>query len=341
MYAYNKKIYLKTLFGLSAVVTFSARGVALTAEEIGYEPHNKATATVSVSLKSVNGENEYAYAVHNLAGSQRAIVSFKIQVDVPVSSLTTTAPSSWDAFDCCIQDKERMNATNIKIGGWLYGNESSQIQPGASLAGFKLRAPSVPGIKKFFIESQSSTVVPNAEPGNQAELDALTELTDFFNDSTSGFTISPSPAPLLDVPALIDRLSALKHQSATLDWLGNAKFVLKLDKRLDQAKVAIAQNKKKLARTRLSQFVHDLTEVHEEHGHEHGDKNDDHNDKNKDDRRDRKFANDEAFQLLKINADFIIAKLPTKAKDRDEEDECRRAESEKDDDRDGGPEHGR
>jgi hypothetical protein len=354
MCVYNKKLYLKSLIGLSAVIAFSVRGLALTAEEIGYEPHNKATATVSVSLQSVNGENEYTYAVHNLPGSQRAIVSFKIQVDVPVSSLTVTNPSSWDSFDCCIQDKHRVNATNIKIGGWLYGNETSQIQPGASLSGFKLRARGVPEIKRFFIESQSSTVVPNAEPGNQAESDALDELTDFFNDSTSGFTIGPGPAPIsTDIGTLIDSLIASKHMSASLGWLGKAKFVAKLDKRLDQAKVALTRDKKKLARTHLVQFVHDLTKAHKrhDHDHEHDDKDDDRHGKGKDDHRRKKFVNDEAFQLLKINAEFIIAKLPAKAKDKDEEDECRRAEGGKDDDhddggkkdkgRDGGKEHDR
>ncbi|OGR97712.1 MAG: hypothetical protein A2V88_03470 [Elusimicrobia bacterium RBG_16_66_12] len=139
----------------------------------------------------------------------------------------------------------------------------------------------------------------------------------------------------------MDRLISLKHQVASLGWLGNAKFVLQLDKRLDQAKAALARDKKKLARVRLSQFVHELEKAHKDHGDDRHDKHEDGRDKNKGDDRDKKFVNDDAFQLLKINAEFIMAKLPAKAKDKDEEDECRRAEGEKDDDHDGGKGHDR
>lgn len=141
--------------------------------------------------------------------------------------------------------------------------------------------------------------------------------------------IGPSTFTFTTPSTAVDRLIALKHQSASLGWLGNAKFVLKLDKRLDQAKAALARDKKKLARTRLSQFVHELTKAHDKHGGDHRDKHEDDDENNKDDDRDKKFVNDEAFQLLKINAEFIISKLPEQPKDNDEEKESREAENEK------------
>lgn len=130
---------------------------------------------------------------------------------------------------------------------------------------------------------------------------------------------------------MVADLVTLKHQAAGFGWLGDAKFVQKLDKRLDEAKAALARDKKKLARVRLTQFVHELEKAHKERGHG----------KEKGKHPGKKFANDEVFQLLKINAEFIIAKLPTKGKDKDEEDECRRAQGEKDEDRDGEKGHDR
>lgn len=309
---------------------------AFTAQDFGFEPMNKATATVSVGVNLLsNGEVEYSYTVTNVATSARPINLFYTQIDVQVSSLSASNPNNWGALDCCARDNVRKNATGIAAAGWLYATPAARIAPGSGLAGFKIRGKSIPAIKRFFVQSQSSDETPDGEPGSPEEESAVTELTDFFNDSTSGLTLGPDPLPVvIDLPALIDRLIALKHQSASLGWLGNAKFVLKLDKRLDQAKAALARDKKKLARVRLTQFVHELTKAHDEHEGERGDKHDDDRGKNKDDDRDKKFVNDEAFQLLKLNAEFIIAKLPAKAKDKGEDDECRRVEAEKDNDQD-------
>ncbi|MBI2385944.1 MAG: hypothetical protein HYV14_08015 [Elusimicrobia bacterium] len=271
---------------LIACVSISS---ALTAAEIGYEPHNKATATVTVLISPINGHLEYIYDVKNSTSSERAITSFKIQIDVPVSSATTTGPTTWDSFDCCIQDKNRMLASNIVVGGWLYGVESSQIQPGATLSGFKITAQSVPGIKRYFIESNSATVVPEAEPGDQEEADALTELTDFFNDTTSGVTLGPEPVPdLIDPTSLIDRLIAFMHQSVSLGWFfghGSEGIVKSLDAKLDAAKVSIARGQNKTAVNQLNAFVKELQAERDKH------------------------VNGSAFLLLKLNVDFIVGKL--------------------------------
>ena len=122
------------------------------------------------------------------------------------------------------------------------------------------------------------------------------------------------------MPEGIARLIELKHQSVSLDWLGDAKFALKLDRRLDEAKAALAAGKPVLARERLAQFVHDLTEVHKERGEEERSRE---SGKERAKRKRERFVNDEAYQLLKINADYIIAKLPEKAKDRDEREHAR------------------
>ncbi len=342
------------LFIASAIA--GAPAYALTPEDIGIELRNKASGTVSVSINATNPvRTEYRYMVRNEPTSQRAIDSFNVQLNVPFDTTGLRAPKGWTSRGCCVVDNKREGSTGIRTTGWIYDADGALVQPGASQDGFVFEASSatIPSIKRYFIESFTELDTPIGEPGDENEEKVITNLVDFFNNSTSGLTLGPDPLPVaIDVPALIDRLIALKHQSASLGWLGNAKFVAKLDKRLDQAKAALARDKKKLARTRLSQFVHELTKAHKDHDDDRRDKHEDGRGKDNDDHKDKKFVNDEAFQLLKINADFIIAKLPAKAKNKDEEDECSRAEGEKDNDHDdsgkkkdkgsdGGKEHGR
>lgn len=207
------------------------------------------------------------------------------------------------------------------VVAWIAGsiNDMKLLSPGHRLNGFSLISNELPDFTTFYVRGNAP--LPVFDEGDDSD----PGFPDVYEDAVKVRTIGPGQFALSDLSSAIDRLARLKHQAAGLGWLGNAKFVLKLDKRLDQAKAALARDKKTLARMRLSQFVRDLAEAHEEH-----------RDKDRD-----KFANDEAFQLLKINADFIIAKLPAKAKDKGEEDESRRAEDEKDAGNDGGKGHDR
>ncbi len=319
------------MIGVAFLVVCSPRHVgAFTAQDFGFEQMNKATATVSVGVNSLsNGEVEYAYTVTNVATSARPINLFYIQMDVQVSSLSTSNPNNWGALDCCARDNVRKNAMGIAAAGWLYAAPEARIAPGNSLAGFKIRSKSIPAIKRFFVQSQSSDSTPDGEPGNPEEESAVTELTDFFNDNTSGLTLGPDPAPdPLDLAALIDRLISLKHQSVSLGWLSGEKFIRKLDRRLEQARKALAAGKGFKARKRLEQFIRDLEhQRRKQQKREKGDEDDDrHEDKrghDKDHPKPKVFINDNAFFLLKVNAEFIISKLPAKPKDKEEEQEAK------------------
>lgn len=317
---YDSKRTRHLILSIAALVLFSKGKFAhaLDPAEINFIPHNKATATVSLVLASVDGATEYNYSVKNATYSARPIISFRLQIDVPISSLTVSGPASWDAFECCIKDVHRRNSSGIVVGGWLYGEAPTRIPAGGTLSGFKVRMKSVPSIKKFFIESASPTTVPKAEPGNEEEAQALEELTNFFNDSTSGWTLGPEPMPaVFDPVARIARIVAFKHQAADLGWLGGTKLVEKLDERLDQASAALSAGKKCVARARLIQFVHGLTNAHEHPSQASGNP---------------RFANSEAFQLLKFNAESVSDLIPKTPKDRDEERECAKVEGEPTDD---------
>lgn len=315
MCAFN---FRKSSFALGLLLSAGASAAAQAPQGIVFEPHNKATATVTVTLSEAAGQTEFDYRVHNATYSARPIISFHVQIDLPISSITASGPATWDAFSCCIKDVHRRSASGSVAGGWLYGDTPAMIAPGSTLGGFKIRSPGVIGIKKFFIESNSSTTVPKAEPGNEEEARQLEELTDFFNDSTSGWTLGPEPMPtVFDPVARITRLVALKHQAADLGWLGGTKLVEKLDQRLDQASAALIEGNKCVAHARLDQFIHRLNNAHSKPSLAPGNP---------------RFATDEAFLLLKSNAESITTQLPKTPKDRAEERECKKVAGEKDDD---------
>lgn len=260
----------------------------------------------------------YGYIVTSSTTSQQDIWLFDIAVDTVMVRIGGILNPN-DGWDGSIAPRGALN--------WVQIHKEHMIRPGKSAQGFGFTSQNPPGISTCFAQGD----VPLGGTSGWVDENTPTPI-EFEKNVIYQTTIGPSPFTFTTPSTAIDRLIALKHQSSSLGWLGDAKFVLKLGKRLDQAKAALARDKKKLARVRLSQFVRELTKAYDEH--KRRDKRDEHHGKKKDDHKDNKFVNDEAFQLLKINADFIIAKLPTKAKDKDEEDECRRAEAEKDDDHD-------
>ncbi|MDD5302149.1 MAG: hypothetical protein PHS14_03485 [Elusimicrobia bacterium] len=286
------------------------------------------SVVVSVAL-STDSTFEYSYEIISGSASAQDIGDFSLKVGTIAIIPNIKSPPGW------ISVSNTFGTRGLLAWGAV---AASRIKPKTSTSGFVIFSQNPPDIRDSLIRGFVPVPVVNFVDENTPAA------RDIEEDSVHIPTIGPGAFAFTDTASSIDRLISLKHQVASRGWLGNAKFVLKLDKRLDQAKAALAQNKKTLARTRLTQFIHDLTAAHKDSEHEHGDKD-------KDDRRREKFVNDEAFQLLKINADFIIAKLPAKAKDKDEEDECRRAEGEKGDDpddggkkdkgRDGGKEHDR
>lgn len=136
---------------------------------------------------------------------------------------------------------------------------------------------------------------------------------DIYEDAVQVQTIAPSTFTFTDIFSAIDRLIALKHQSASLGWLLGAEFIRDLDEKLDQAKAASALGKNFKARKKLEQFIHELEERRKEQmARQH-----EASEKGKDEKAERAegpktFLDDNAYYLLKVNAGFIVSKLPAK-----------------------------
>ncbi len=108
-------------------------------------------------------------------------------------------------------------------------------------------------------------------------------------NSFHGLTIGPMQSPTGLMPAaLLDRLGGLKHQALALGWIfgpGADGVVQSLDAKLTAAKAALARGDAKAAEGQLAAFVNELEAQRGKH------------------------LNDDAYFMLKANAQFIVSKL--------------------------------
>ena len=109
----------------------------------------------------------------------------------------------------------------------------------------------------------------------------------------------------------LDRLIALKHESASLGWLRGEELIENLDRKLDLAKAALSRNQTHQARQHLEQFIQtleqqrDLQLKRQQEASEQGKEQ-----REARPQEDKRFMDDNAFYLLKANAEFIISRLP-------------------------------
>ena len=271
----------------------SAQAAKTTPEDFGIELQNKVTAEVLVSIRPLPGGHlEYGYTLKNSALSKQNILNFRVQVKVPVSSATAemTAAPGWFLSGRGNSVDRTLDDGSIKTTiGWLGEDIPTLIKPGESLSGFRLIVKSIPGIQDFQVQGYTDKDMAKIDLFEE-EMDVLGDLQDAFKgNSFKGKTIGPDPAPeVVNLAELLDRLIFFKHQAAALNWIsgpGSDGIVKSLDAKLDAAKAAIARGQNKTAANQLNAFVNELRT-----------------------RRGKHFS-DNAFFLLKINAEFILSKL--------------------------------
>lgn len=209
---------------------------------------------------------------------------------------------------------------------------SQALRPGQSLVNLGMISNFLPGPTTFYAQGwvkpptqeeidSKLGLSPADEPSGKQLRSVYPGARSIADNSFHGPAISPMQAPAaLSNPDLIDRLISLKHQTVSLDWLRGDELVKELDEKLDQAKKALAEGKPFKARKKLEQFIRKLEEQRKEQlerQHEASEKGREERAEHSAD--DKTFINDNAFFLLKPNAEFIISKLPSKPKDQDED----------------------
>lgn len=305
----------------SAVILVALAGTVAQADVIQpFVPATDIQTQIQVQVSfSTPDKFQYRYTIFSSTASRQKVYEFFVETGG--APITAIAPPGW----------KFVGVSNVLTANW--GSRTADVEPGHSLGGFELSSIGLPGTVRAFTRGLAPLVAVESEG------DIPPRIPSTYKDAVIETTVGPSTFTFTDPSSAINRLISLKHQSVSLGWLRCREFVEDLDEKLDQAKRALAKGKPFKARKKLEQFVKKLEEQRreqQEEAREHDKR--ERKDKergrkpDRDKRKDRaeeeeECINDNAFFLLKVNAEFIISKLPQKPKDKDEE----RESDEKDD----------
>jgi len=313
---------------------------------------NGATADASVTLDANSGVFTYSYVVTNSTASVGALQDFVVDITTTIGGVPLDSSGLINSATGYEQNISQLNARAlgaaiIPVGlasqppEWsvtldAYGRASwfaasltpVDISSGQSFGGFVMQSRGIPGIRSFAV---SAFCEPGVNSPGIDEVATDTEALQITNQENMaalaclfrGMTIGPvSPPSLTDPSVLIDFLISQKHQSASLGWLRNDDFVKDLDEEIDQAKKAIVKGHGFLARRKVEGFIKKLKDQKKKQLYERHDRDERDNrrdEKDRDLRKSESFINNNAYFLLKADAEFIISKLPSKPTDRDDD----------------------
>jgi hypothetical protein len=183
------------------------------------------------------------------------------------------SPSKWIAA-----------ASDDQTARWGAIAAESQIAPGKMQGNFILQTRGLPGVRTVTLQPEFiQTHVDEASEEDVVRLKSIEEQTKF-----NTITIGPDAPKSLEPTLLIDRLSALTHQAVSLGWIfgpGSDGIANSLDAKLASAKDSVSRGNNTAAKKQLNALINDL------------------------DAQRGKHVNDNAYFLLKTNAQFIISKL--------------------------------
>ena len=242
-----------------------------------YELPNKINPSVNTSIESIGeGIYQYRYKLYNGNDSLQKLQSFEIRYwSVPIRS---EAPDKgWYSRSLATEPTWRWDDTKYQRFG---------ISPGASLEGFSLTAPGLPGIVNAYFQGYVEDVVFPYEPPDEIE-DPLTEIDlnvekSYVSRKTLGPTAPPADFKAID---FLNYIISMKHEAFSLGWITSYGIEQSLDAKLDNAKKKIEQGNKNAAKNILGAFINEVEAQRDKH------------------------LTSEAYGLLKYNVQYLIGKL--------------------------------
>lgn len=320
-----------------------------------------ANADANVAWDANTGVFTYSYLVANSSASIGLLDHFIIDITTTTGGVPLSSAGLANSATGYIQNISQLNIQKlgtsiVPVGfisqpsGWSAGIDAdggaswswsaltaAEIAPGRSMSGFVMQSPGIPGMRRFDVAAyfEPGLFFPtNEDDPDDVQLAANAKANAAaLTCMVKGMTVGPvSPPSLTDSAQLVDFLISLKHQAASAGWLRGKEFIDRLDDKLEQAKKDISGKRDSAARDNLRQFIAMLEELRKKEAEERLDHNDGRRhdrdrdgDRDKDhDRHDREpFANNNAYQMLKADAEFILSKLPKKTRDDDDRDSKR------------------
>lgn len=242
--------------------------------QVVFEPPTKINPVVTPQVH-FDGQFIYSYSLRNLPSAQQVLFAF----DLPVVTTPTVvqSPQGWTAT-APTPRSPFISWTSVDAG----------VAPSSQSGNFSIKSEDMPGIAILRLEGLADSIRFPDEPPADVEHATVELQREDRNSFVTIFSVGPSTFVYSHPGLAIDRLIAFKHEAVSLGWIfgpGSEGIVKSLDAKLDAAKASITRSQNKAAVNQLNAFINELLAQRDKH------------------------INDNAFLLLKTNAEFIIGKL--------------------------------
>jgi hypothetical protein len=323
----NVSIKLETTFSIDTDIYKYNYTIANSQTSVG----QIGTLEIDIS-KPINVANLSGEGLVNGPGYSEVISDYVLKQNItPMISVGISSPPHWHS-----------GLSILGTVAWGNDDNSSRMLPGQSIGGYQLTSRGLPGIRVFKIEPRIDfDHLPIAPPVGPADLERYKMELSKYKDgiSVKGQTIGPTvpPAPFVPI-TFLSYLLGLQHEAQTLGWLGGPKWVLELDKTLNQVKESLVASEIGAAREKLVSFIEKVEERFRdmnEHDFEQVKKGEERKEKGT---GEKKFLTSEGYVLLKFNAEYLKEQLE-RLKERDERDHKRDDDREHEEKRNSSGEH--
>lgn len=240
-------------------------------------PGKNITVAVDVARVQRRGDTTRTeYVVRNSSQSQEALGEFMVDAPSPVLWISLPQPAeSW---------LTNTRAKTLSVARWAALEPF--LGPGINTPTLSFDATGLPTVVTYWAGGSYET--PEGESDEVAALPPPREA--LAAHAVVGQTVGVEPLPTDLTPAsLLGRLVGLLDQTCgALGWITSSSVCTSLDARLDAATQAVSQGNNAAARTEIENV---MAEVEAQHGS-------------------GLPVNDGAYWLLKVNAEYILGRIP-------------------------------
>ena len=258
---------------------------------------------VRVSL--VAGFVEYRYRITNPPSSDAGVKSLSLDISAPLGMSPPMLPTTGVFIGDVTRVPSKATAGHVPVGmdlppkwrgiilrdgsiRWRAPGEGLKsldpVRPGGSREDVVLRSTYLPGVRKFELLPDYPHVCCPYSVGDPRNDTIKVKTPEDFK--VVGNTIGPTYAPAAVVLSLV---RSLLDEACRLHWVTNPGVCNSLQVKLDHAQTSLGRGQVQSARGELQAFLNELTA---QHGAEPG-----------------KHVTDNAYWLLKTNAEFVLSKL--------------------------------
>ncbi|MGH2608632.1 MAG: calcium-binding protein, partial [Tepidiformaceae bacterium] len=251
------------------------------------EARDRARPDLAAQVTSAGGQFVYQYTLANRPGAPQPIMALDVPCPSGDAGLTVASPATWNAKVVTHGDPPVILACEFAF-------RQALLAPGATVSGLLVRTSFLPAIAEARVFGSVQNIgLPTAVEDTPDTVYRLVQLVQGFGFFDGGglrhAALVPGrpPSALTPPSAGLDSVASDMSQSCTLGWIASPGACTDLGGRLDQARQSLSQGDSAGAQAQLQSF---LAELSAQHGPDLS-------------------VNDNAFWLLKINTDFILARL--------------------------------